>query len=101
MAIEIDIRHGCAVNAEQNAFIRHKAEMLDQEFPDAEFIRVIIDHQRHSYSAAFEAQHKDMPIVKSAAEGENFTIAVDAAFHKAEKQLRRHREKVISQHHRN
>ena len=101
MAIEIDIRHGCAVSAEQNAFIRHKADTLDQEFPDAEFIRVVIDHQRHAYSAAFEVQHKAMAIVKSEAEADNFSIAVDAAFLKAEKQLRRHREKVLSQHQRN
>ena len=101
MAIEIDIRHDCAVNAEQNAFIRHKADVLDQEFPDAEFIRVTIDHQRHSYSATFEVQHKAMAIVTSEAEAENFSIAVDSAFLKAEKQLRKHRDKVISQHHRN
>ena len=101
MAIEIDIRHESALSSEQNAFIRHKAEMLDTEFPDAEFIRVVIDHQRFNYIADFEVQHKGMPIVKSAAEGENFSIAVDSAFHKAEKQLRRHREKILSQHQRN
>ena len=101
MSIEIDIRHDCVVNTEQNAFIRHKAVVLDQEFPDAEFIRVVIDHQRHTYFASFEVQHKAMAIVKAEAEAENITIAVDSAFLKAEKQLRRHREKVISQHQRN
>ena len=101
MAIEIDIRHTDTVNAEQNAFIRHKAEALDAEFPDAEFIRVVVDHQRHLYIADFEVQHKGMPIVKSSAEGANFSIAVDAACGKAEKQLRRHHDKVISLHQRN
>ena len=101
MAIEIDIRHGCAVNPNQNAFIHHKAAVLDQEFSDIEFVRVVIDQQRHNFSAAFEVQHKGMPIVKSEAEAATFSIAVDAAFLKAEKQLRKHRDKVISQHQRN
>ncbi|MCL1887741.1 MAG: HPF/RaiA family ribosome-associated protein [Kiritimatiellaeota bacterium] len=101
MAIEIDIRHENTLTTEQTAFIRHKAEMLDTEFPDAEFIRVVMDHQRYLHCVAFEVQHKSMPIVEAKAEGENFTITVDSAFHKAEKQLRRHREKVISQHQRN
>ncbi len=100
MAIEIDIRHDNTVNPEQQAFIRHKAEVLDQEFPDAEFIRVVIDHQRFTYTAAFEVQHKAMPIVEAKADGPNFSIAVDCAFLKAEKQLRRHREKILSQHQR-
>jgi len=101
MPIEVNIRHACAVNDRQNAFIRHKASVIEQEFPDAEFVRVVIDQQRNSYLASFEVQHKGMPIVKSEAEADTFSIAVDAAFLKAEKQLRRHREKVISQHQRN
>jgi len=101
MAIEVDIRHDTTINPNQSAFIQHKAAVLDKEFPDAEFIRVVIDHQRHNFIASFEVQHKGMSIVKSEAEAATFSIALDSAFLKVEKQLRRHREKVISQHQRN
>lgn len=100
MAIEIDIRHDCKVSDEQQQFIRHKAELIDDQFPGAEFIRVVIDHQRYLYLSAFEVQHKNMPIVEAKAEGENFSIAVDAACAKAVKQLRKHRGKVLSTHQR-
>ena len=101
MAIEVDIRHDLTLNPNQHAFIQHKAAVLNEEFPDAEFTRVIIDRQRRNFIASFEVQHKGMAIVKSEAEAETFSIAVDSAFLKVEKQLRRHREKVLSQHHRN
>jgi ribosomal subunit interface protein len=100
MPIEVNIRHDCAINDRQSAFIRHKAAVIDSEFPDAEFVRVIIDQQRGKFLASFEVQHKGMSVVKSEAEADTFSIAVDAAFLKVEKQLRKHRDKTISQHQR-
>jgi len=100
MPIEVNIRHDCAINENQGAFIRHKAAAIEKEFPDAEFVRVVIDRQRNTFLASFEVQHKGMSVVKSEADAATFSIAVDAAFMKVEKQLRKHREKIISQHQR-
>jgi len=99
MSIEITVRH-LKITHEQADFARAKAERLLAEFPKIEFIHVILDEQRHQYSAEFVVQHKAMPQVEARETCDDLAAAIDLASEKVEKQLRRHREKVVAAHQR-
>ena len=98
MSIEITARH-LKISTELQDFARGKAERLLAEFPKIEFIHVVLDEQRHQYIAEFVVQHKAMPEVEAKECCDDMIAAIDLASEKVEKQLRRHREKVVAAHH--
>ena len=98
MSIEITARH-IRISMDLQEFARGKAEQLIAEFPKIEFVHVVLDEQRHQYSAEFVVQHKGMPKVEARETCDDMTAAIDLACGKVEKQLRRHREKVVANHH--
>lgn len=98
MSIEITARH-LKISTELQDFARGKAERLVAEFPKIEFVHVVLDEQRHQYSAEFVVQHKAMPQVEAKEVCDDLAAAIDLAGEKVEKQLRRHREKVVATHH--
>ena len=98
MSIEITARH-LRISTDLQEFARGKAEQLIAEFPKIEFVHVVLDEQRHQYSAEFVVQHKDMAKVEAREICDDMTAAIDLACGKVEKQLRRHREKVVANHH--
>jgi putative sigma-54 modulation protein len=99
MAIEITARH-LNISEELQNFAREKAEALTAEFPKIEFVHVVLDEQRHQYIAEIIAQHKGMPVVESREISGNMRAAIDLAYENVEKQLRRHREKIVTLHQR-
>jgi len=98
MAIEITARH-LRVSAEQQGFARDKAEQLIAGFPKIEHVHVILDVQRHQFTAEFVVQHKALAKVEAKEICEDLVAGIDLAYEKVEKQLRKHREKVVASHH--
>ena len=93
MSIEITARH-LRISMDLQEFARGKAEQLIEEFPKIEFVHVVLDEQRHQYSAEFVVQHKAMPEVEAKETCADMIAAIDLASEKVEKQLRRSRDKV-------
>lgn len=92
MGIEITIRH-TKVPSTTKKHAEGKAEALSEEFKFVEHVHVIVDHQRFKFIAEVVAQGKNTR-VEATADDEAVVAAVDQAFGKAEKQLRKHRTKV-------
>jgi putative sigma-54 modulation protein len=98
MAIEITARH-LRVSHEQQAFARERAEQLMAEFPKIEHVHVILDMQRHQFCAEFVVQHKALAKVEAKENCDDLIAGIDLAYEKVEKQLRKHRDKVVDSHH--
>jgi len=99
MAIEITSRH-LRISENQQEFARSKAEQLIQEFPKIEHVHVILDMQRHQFIAEFVVQHKGLAKVEARELCDDLVAGIDLACEKLEKQLRKHREKVVEGHQR-
>ena len=98
MAIEITARH-LTISAGQQEFARGKAEQLMAEFPKIENVHVILDVQRHQFTAEFVVQHKALAQVEAKEVCDDLVAGIDLACEKVEKQLRKYREKVVATHH--
>ena len=98
MAIEITARH-LRISMEQQDFARGKAEQLVVEFPKVEYVHVILDVQRHQFTAEFVVQHKALAKVEAKEVCDDLTAGIDMACEKVEKQLRKYRDKVVASHH--
>ena len=99
MSIEITARH-LKISQDLQAFAREKAAGLMEEFPKIEFVHVVLDALRGQFMAEFVVQHKDLAKAEAAETCEDMTKAIDLACGKIEKQLRKHRDKVVAAHHR-
>lgn len=97
MSVEITARH-LNISPILQAYARKRAEALLAEFPKTEFVHVILDSERHNYIAEVVAQHKGMAQVKARETSEDMIAAIDAAALKAEKQIRKRHQKLISTH---
>lgn len=98
MSIEITARH-LRISEAQQGFARDKAEQLIAEFPKIEHVHVILDMQRHQFTAEFVVQHKALAKVEAKEVCDDLVAGIDLAYEKVEKQLRKHREKVVASHH--
>lgn len=99
MSIEITARH-LKISKEMQDFAREKAAQLKDDFPKVEHIHVILDEQRHLFSAEFVLQIKALGKVEAKEENEKLPAAIELAFEKVDKQLRKHRQKVVTNHQR-
>ena len=93
MAIEITARHMHATVPLQE-YARRKAEALMGEFSRVEHVHVILDVQKHLNIAEVVVQARNRVRSEARHESDNMQVSTDAAFDKAEKQLRRQRDKV-------
>jgi len=98
MAIEITARH-LRISEGQQEFARSKADQLVAEFPKVEHVHVILDVQRHQFIAEFVVQHKALAKVEAREICDDLLAGIDIACEKVEKQLRKHRDKVVASHH--
>jgi putative sigma-54 modulation protein len=98
MAIEITARH-LRISESQQEFARGKAEQLVAEFPKVENVHVILDVQRHQFTAEFVVQHKALAQIEAKEVCDDLVAGLDLAYEKVDKQLRKHREKVVESHH--
>jgi putative sigma-54 modulation protein len=93
MPIEITARHMKAT-PEMQDYARGKGEALMREFSRVEHVHVILDVQKHLYSAEIVVQAKNHIHVESLEATENARASIDGAFEKTERQLRKLRDKV-------
>lgn len=93
MPIEITARH-LDINENLQQYARGKAETIAEEFPKIEHMRVILDKEKHRYSAEVTIQGKNCERMVASETSDNIMFSVDAAFDKAEKQLRKVMDKI-------
>ncbi len=98
MPIEVTVRH-VSVNADLQARAKGKAEELLEAFPKIEFIHVVLDWQHKEFEVEFIVQHKQVPQMSGKDTNENLITAVDGAYNKVWRQLRKHYDKVTASHH--
>lgn len=92
MSIEITARHMNAPEAKDHA--NERAEQLVEEFPRVESIHVILDVEKHRCKAEFVVRAKNHIHVEASETDKEMTVAIDRAFERTEKQLRKLRDKV-------
>jgi len=92
MAIEVTIRHMNASGIQDYA--REKAEQLAEKFPRIEHVHVILDVEKHRHEAEIFVQAKNHIRLEASDSADNMSSAVDTAFSRTEKQLRKLRDKV-------
>ncbi len=94
MAIEITVRH-LNVGESLQQYAQSKAERLIEAFPKTEFVHVILDHERHQYCAEFVVQHKGQLRLEAEDRQDDMIKAIDNSMDKIERQLRKHRDKMV------
>jgi len=94
MAIEVTARHMNAGEAKEHA--TEKAEKLQEVFPRVENVRVILDVEKHRCEAEVIVRGKNHIHVEASETQTDLIVAIDRAFDRAEKQLRKLRDKVQS-----
>ena len=92
MSIEVTARHLHATRIK--AYATEKAQFLMDEFPRIEHIHVILDAEKHRKRAEVVLQAKDHIRIEADDEQDDLRAALDKAFDKTERQLRKKREKV-------
>jgi len=92
MSIEITMRHMNAPGAKEHA--QAKAEKLIEEFPRVEHVHMILSVEKHRYEAGLFVQAKNHVRVEASETQDDMIAAIDVAVDRAEKQLRKSRDKV-------
>jgi len=93
MPISVTARHARPGKATIE-YARTEAEKLLTEFPRVEHVHVILDSEKRRRTAEVVVQAKNRVKVESRESADRMPAAIDAAMDKAERQLRRLREKV-------
>ena len=93
MSIEVTARH--MNNApEAKVYAEEKSEKLMELFPRVEHIHVILDVEKHRQMAEVVVQAKNHIHVEASETSDDLVNSVDVAFERAERQLRKLREKI-------
>ncbi|MBR4170327.1 MAG: HPF/RaiA family ribosome-associated protein [Kiritimatiellae bacterium] len=95
--IEVTVRHSDNGKGVKE-YAESQAERLVKRFPKTESVKAVIDKQRHQYSAEFVIQVKGQTAVGATQLADNAASAIDTAAAKAERQIRKQRNKVVSVH---
>ncbi len=93
MTIEVTARH-LHVKEEMQTYAKQRVEKVIAQFPKVESIHVILDKQRHLFSAEVIVQKKGETLVGESNHAVNLRSAIDTSAARAEKQLRDHRKKT-------
>ncbi|MBL7114704.1 MAG: ribosome-associated translation inhibitor RaiA [Kiritimatiellae bacterium] len=93
MSIEVTIRHMKVPKAIQS-YVTDKMEALSESFPRIEHIHVILDHEKRSNVAEIVVKARNHIHIEAEESSENLRAAIDVATEKAERQLRKLRDKV-------
>ena len=93
MSVEITARH-MNIDGDLQDYAREKAETLHGDFPRVEHIHVILDHQKHLYVAEVVVQGRNHIRIEAENSSDEMRVSLDKAFDRAEKQLRKERDKV-------
>jgi putative sigma-54 modulation protein len=92
MSIEITVRHMNAPEAKAHA--NDKAEKLEEMFPRTEHVHVVLSVEKHRCEAEVIVRAKNHIHVEASETQTDMIVAIDGAFDRAEKQLRKLRDKV-------
>lgn len=98
MQIKVSARHG-HLNEDHQAQIRTKAEKLLHYFDRITFIEVTVDladRVRKVVEIKVDAEHKHDFVAID--EADELMLAVDGAFHKAQHQVHKYKEKIQGHH---
>lgn len=93
MAIEITIRHTQHVEGLE-AFAREEAEVLLKEFPDLEYVHIILDLEKHRHIAEVIAQARHRTRCQARVVTDNMRQSIREAADKVARQLGRVRERI-------
>ena len=94
MPIEITSRH-MQNTGDMQKFSKEKAQDLLDEFSRIEHIHVILDQEKHRSSAEVIVQAKNHIRLEAEDSSDNMHASITSAFLRAEKQLRKLRDKVM------
>ncbi len=97
MAIEVTVRHQNA-NETLKAYAEARAARIVEAFPKVESVHVVIDVQRHLYEAEFVVQQKGLTAVGAKEHAASARAVIDTAAARAERQLRKLRNKRATAH---
>jgi len=93
MSIEVTARHMNSA-PEAKAYAEEKAAKLMEMFPRVEHVHVIMDIEKHRQEAEVVIQAKNHIHVEASESSDDLVNSLDVAFERAERQLRKLREKV-------
>jgi putative sigma-54 modulation protein len=94
MPIQITRRHGELDNGVKQRLDKKLAKVID-EYSDIENIHVIIDTEKFRQIVEIVVQVKNQLRVEAKQTSDDMIKSLDAAIDKIDKQLRKHREKII------
>ena len=93
MAIEITARH-MKIGEEVQNYARDKSEGILANFPRVEHVHVILDHQKHLFVGEVVVQGRNHIRIEAEDSSDDIMKSLDTAFERAQKQLRKERDKV-------
>lgn len=93
MSISITARHFELTDEIRDYAARKSGEVIEA-FPLVERLNVILDKQRHNYTAEVVTQAKKRFKAEAVDMADDMRKAIDQAFEKIERQLRKHSEKI-------
>jgi ribosomal subunit interface protein len=97
MAIEVTTRHMQGLE-DIRKYAVSRAEELAATFPACEYVHVVLDHEKHLFSAEVIIQAGHHVRIEAKEELDNMRAAIDIAVEKAGKQYRRLIDKVKDHH---
>ena len=90
-------------NVDITEALRHhitgKVEHDLHDFPETEFVHVVLELQRHRQMAEVVVQAGHHVRVEADAESDDMYASIDLAVERAAKQMRKHRDRVQEHHH--
>jgi len=93
MSVEITARHMQSMPDIQ-AYANDRAAEIVTEFPRVEHVHVILDNEKHRYTAEVVIQARNHIRVEAAETSENIRTSLDVAVQKTTRQLRKLRDKI-------
>ncbi len=97
MVIEITGRHVDVTDAIKE-YARRKIQKVVEEFPAVESVRVIMDIQKYRHIAEVVVQGRHHLRLEASESSEDMYASIDLVADKMAKQLRRSRDKVVTNH---
>ncbi len=93
MSIEVTARHIDGAEAAKQ-YAQERSRKLMDMFPRVEHVHVILDVEKHRHAAEVVVQAKNHIHIEADEKSDDMANSIDIAFERAEKQLRKLREKV-------
>ena len=98
MSVEVTTRHMEASDPVRS-YAKRKGEELRDAFPGIEHVHIILDAEKRNFFAEVVVQAKNHIRVEAEEHSSTIRSALDIAVDKAEKQLRKHRDKIQDHKH--